>query len=179
MQGQSFQTFQRGVSLIECSVVLAIASILVGTAAPSFRESQNKRVVEGVAGELAVDLRYVRSEAVTRNEGVRISFYNGNAGQCYVIHTGARSDCQCDGSGPAQCGNGAVSLKSVWRPASHPVKLVANVSSMLFNADNGTTVPGGTMCVVPPGGKEIRHTVNIMGRVRSCSLASGAACQAC
>jgi type IV fimbrial biogenesis protein FimT len=168
MQGNIFRTTQRGLTLIECCITLAVASILVGTAAPSFTETMNKRRVDGIAGELAIDLRYVRSEAVARNEGVRITFYNGAGGQCYAIHTGNRTDCQCDGTGPARCTNGAVLLKSVFQPASQPVKLVANVDSMLFNADNGTTVPGGTVCVVPPTGKEVRHTVNIMGRVKSC-----------
>ena len=128
----------------------------------------------------ALDLRYVRSEAVARNEGVRVSFYNGSAGQCYAIHTGSRSDCRCDSAGLAQCVNGAVLLKSVFQPASQPVKVVANVGSMLFNADNGTTVPGGTICVVPPTGKDVRHTVNIMGRVKSCSRAvPNTGCGAC
>lgn len=180
MQGKGFPGVQRGVTLIECCVVLAIAGILVGTALPSFTETLNKSVAEGMAAELALDLRYVRSEAVARNEGVRISFYNGAAGQCYVVHTGSRSDCRCEGHGPAVCTAGAVLLKSVGHPASQPVKLTSNVGSMLFNSDNGTTVPGGTICVTPPRGKQIRHTVNIMGRVKSCLReAAGDSCLAC
>ena len=180
MQTQRFPGFQRGLTLIEICLVLAIVSILVGTAVPSFKDNLIKRSVEGIAGELAIDLRYVRSEAVARNEGVRVSFYDGSAGQCYAIHTGNRNDCQCNAPGAAQCTNGAVLLKSVFQPASQPVKLAATADTMLFNANNGTTVPGGTICVVPPTGKEIRHTVNIMGRVKSCLRAvPGTACMAC
>lgn len=180
MQGKRFPILQRGLTLIEVCAVLAIASILVGAAVPSFKELQTRRIVEGIAAELATDLRYVRSEAVARNEGVRLSFYSGSAGRCYVIHTGNRSDCQCNGGGPAQCGNGAVALKSVFSPADQPVQVVANVSTMLFDATNGTTVPGGTVCIKPPSGKEIRHVVNIMGRVRSCSpSAPTGVCEKC
>ena len=180
MQRNSFRNSQRGLTLIETCATLAIASILAGTALPSFIESKNKRVVDGIAAELATDLHYVRSEAVTRNEGVRISFYSGGAGRCYVIHTGSRNDCRCDGGVPAQCGNGAVALKSVFQPAGHPVQVVANVSTMRFDQTNGTATTGGTVCVVPASGREIRHVVNIMGRVRTCSpVVSNGVCERC
>jgi type IV fimbrial biogenesis protein FimT len=171
---------QRGVTLIEACIGLAVAGVLLGTAAPSFVASGERRMAEGLAGELAIDLRYVRSEAVARNEGVRVSYFSAVGGQCYLIHTGARSDCVCDGVGAPSCGGTAVLLKGVFQPADQPVKLVANVNTMLFNADSGTTVPGGTICVVPRSGKEVRHTVNIMGRVKTCTVPVGSgSCQAC
>ena len=180
MQRNRFPSCQRGLTLIEACIVLAIASILVGTAVPSFQESKVKRMRDGIAAELATDLHYVRSEAVARNEGVRISFYSTGAGRCRVIHTGPRSDCRCDGPGPAQCSNGSVALKSVFLPVDHPVQVTANVSTMRFDETNGTATTGGTVCVVPASGKEIRHVVNIMGRVRSCSpKVAGGVCELC
>ena len=52
MQGNNFPGTQRGLTLIECCITLAIVSILAGTAAPSFIESNKKRVLDGSAGEL-------------------------------------------------------------------------------------------------------------------------------
>jgi type IV fimbrial biogenesis protein FimT len=177
---RSTRSLSRGVTLIEACIVFAIAAILIGTATPSFVKGKHKRLADGVAGELATDLRFVRSVAVARNEGVRMSFYASAAGQCYLFHTGARGDCSCDSAGAGQCSGGAEVLKSVFRPADQHVKVVANVSSMLFNADNGTTVPGGTVCVVPSSGRDMRHTVNIMGRVKTCSAEAGRTpCGAC
>jgi type IV fimbrial biogenesis protein FimT len=169
---------QRGVSMIEACCVLAIASILAGTALPSFKDTVGKRTLEGVSSEVRTDLVYARSEAVARNQGVRVSFYEGAAGRCYVIHTGNRADCQCDGSGPAVCTGDAQALKTV--NAARGTQVVANVSSLRFDPTNGTTSPTGTVCTVPGSGRAVHNVVSLMGRVRTCSpVATGSPCAPC
>ena len=162
-------TPQRGLSLVECCITLAITSILVGTAAPSFDGMLKTRRLDGQAAELAVDLHYVRSEAVARNQGMRIGFHHTAAGSCTVIHTGAATDCACDSSGAAQCVNGATALKTAFSPAGSGVAVQANVASMRFDPINGTVTPAGTVRVTVADGRAVHHVVNIMGRVRSCS----------
>jgi type IV fimbrial biogenesis protein FimT len=165
---------QRGVTMIEACITLAIVGILAGSALPSFTESLDKRKVEGISSEVGTDLRYARSEAVARNTGVRVSFFEG----CYVVHTGSRADCQCDGQGPAVCTGDAVALKTV--SASGGVQVVANVSSLRFDPSHGTTSPTGTVCTVPANGRSVHHVVSLMGRVRTCSPAvAGAPCAPC
>jgi type IV fimbrial biogenesis protein FimT len=167
---------QRGVTMIEACITLAIAGILAGSALPSFKESLDKRSIEGFSSEVGTDLRYARSEAVARNTGVRVSFYQG----CYVVHTGARADCQCDGQGPAVCTGEAVALKTVNSAEARGVQIVSNVSSLRFDPTNGTTSPTGTVCTVPASGRSVHHVVNLMGRVRTCSPAvAGAPCAPC
>lgn len=169
---------QRGVSLVEACIAVTIVGILAGSALPSFTETLEKRSVEGLSSEVRTDLVYARSEAVARNTGVRMSFYEGAGGRCYVVHTGNRADCNCDGSGPAVCTGDAVALKTV-NPA-RGVRVVANVSSMRFDPTNGTTTPAGTVCTVPPQGRAVHNVVNIMGRVRTCQPAvAGAPCAPC
>jgi len=126
-------------------------------------------VLEGHSAELAVDLRYVRSEAVTRNQPVRMTFGSAAGGACYVIHTGAVADCRCSADGATQCVNNAREIKTVVLPAINRITLRSNVSSMLFDPTHGTTSPAGTLRLVDSQGKAIHHVVNIMGRVRSCS----------
>jgi type IV fimbrial biogenesis protein FimT len=165
---------QRGVTMIEACITLAIVGILAGSALPSFKDSLDKRKVEGISSEVGTDLRYARSEAVARNVGVRVSFHQG----CYVVHTGSRDDCRCDGQGPAVCSGDAVALKTV--SASNSVQVIANVSSLRFDPINGTTSPTGTVCTVPANGRSLHHVVSIMGRVRTCSpAAAGAPCAPC
>jgi type IV fimbrial biogenesis protein FimT len=167
---------QRGVTMIEACITLAIAGILAGSALPSFKESLDKRKVEGFSSEVGTDLRYARSEAVARNTGVRVSFHQG----CYVVHTGSRDDCHCDGLGPAVCTGDAVALKTVNAESARGVRIVANVSSMRFDPSNGTTTPAGTVCTVPANGRSVHHVVNIMGRVRTCQpAAANAPCAPC
>ena len=169
MQRNSFPSFQRGLTLIEGCIVLAIASILVGTAVPSFIDSNKKRTLDGSAGELATDLYLARSEAVARQQGVRVSLHTVAGGSCLLIHTGATADCGCDGGGVAQCTNGAALVKSNYFPASRGVAVTANVASMRFDQTNGTVSPTGTVRMTSSAGPEVRHVVNIMGRVRTFS----------
>ena len=180
MQCETQRAAQRGLTLIGACMALAIAGILSSAALRMLQQAHARAVAEGLSWELGEGLRYARSEAVARNEGVRFSFYESRAGRCYVIHTGDRSDCRCDGSGPALCDSGALALRSAFQPAAEPAQLVASVDSILFNARSGMAMPGGTVCVVPPTGRQIRHTVNPTGRVRNCSPAAPAgACEPC
>lgn len=157
---------QAGLTLVETCVTLSIACTLLGTALPSFDGTMKRRQLEGVAAETLADIAYVRSEAVSRNRPVRISFKSIAAGSCYIVHTGAAADCNCTDAGTAQCTGDAVALKTVLRPAG-AVSVQAKVGSMLFDP-RGTTSPAGTVRVVGDTGS-IHHVVNIMGRPRSCS----------
>ena len=168
MQPKRFAGFQRGLTLIEICVVLAIVSILVGTAMPSFEKTKQKLALDGTAAEMSTDLRYVRSEAVARNEGVRISFRSVAAGTCTIIHTGGATDCHCAADGTAQCSSGAALLKSTLHRAGDGVVVAANVASMRFDPINGTVTPTGTICNVGTDGKAVHVVVNMMGRVRTC-----------
>ena len=170
MQRKSFPSFQRGVTLIECCVGLAIASVLIGTAAPSIKDLKQQQVLNGIAAELASDLQFARSEAVARQEGVRYTSAPVGAGSCVLIHTGANGDCQCAGDGAAQCGNGAVLVKSAFYPSTSGVSVAVNVSAIRFDPRNGMATPAGTVTVSTASGKALRHVVNMMGRVRTCSL---------
>ena len=169
MHCKRFPGFQRGLTLIEICIVLAIVSILVGTALPSFEKTKQKRGLDGAAAEMSTDLHYVRSEAVARNEGVRISFQGVAGGSCTLIHTSSASDCQCAADGTAQCNSGATLLKSLFHRSGDGVAVSANVGSMRFDPINGTVTPAGTVTMINVNGQAIRHVVNIMGRVRSCS----------
>jgi type IV fimbrial biogenesis protein FimT len=159
---------QRGLTLIEACVALAVVAVLAGTAAPAIDGVLKSKRLEGQAGELAIDLRYVRSEAVARNEGVRIRFQSLEGGTCTVIHTGASTDCSCTSSGIAQCSNGATALKTTFYPAGG-VAIQANVASMRFDPGNGTVTPAATIRVIGADGRAIHHVVNMVGRVRSCA----------
>lgn len=165
---QEHQTSERGVTLIEAAVAMAIVSIAVSTVAPGFQGLVARKRLEGVAAQLATDLQFVRTEAVARNEPVRVSFHTDPGGSCYVIHTGAKAKCSCAGAAPAVCAGDVVQVKAVYLPAGQRVSVEASVGSILFDPLHGTSTPTGTARVVGLPGA-IHHVVNVMGRVRSCS----------
>ncbi len=181
MHRQTRRVEYRGLTLIGICMSLAIVSLLAGAALRWIQQSRAEAIAEALSWELVGSLRYASNQAVARNERVQFSFYESRAGGCYLVHTGDRGDCWCDnGSGLAQCDNGAEALEAVFQPAGEPVRLTASFSSIHFNAGSGTTVSGGTVCVVPAAGNAIRHAVDATGRVHTCPpAASTGVCERC
>ena len=160
---------QRGVTLIEACVVLAVTTIVATTAAPGMQDLIDNRRLEGAATQLATDIQFVRSESVARNQPLRLSLHASPAGSCYVLHSGAATECNCNAAGPAQCSGDAREIKTVTVASADRVSLQANVGSVLFDPLHGTSSPTGTLRLLGARGRAVHHVINIMGRVRSCS----------
>ena len=160
---------QRGFSLVEVCVVIALGAVLLTLAVPGFGALLERQRLHGSAAQLAADLQWLRSEALARNEALRFSLHADTQGSCTVVHTGLRNQCRCEGSGPALCEAGVVVLKTSHWPASERITVQANVASMVFDPVQGTTTPAGSVRLSDSQGRGITHVVNIMGRIRSCS----------
>ncbi len=157
----------RGFTLIETVAVVAVTGIVMTTAMPSLNGLIDTQRIHGAATQMASDLQFARSEAVLRNQGVRVSFQADAA--CYVIHTGTADQCQCSASGPAHCEGGAQAIKTVALDIEQRISLQANVASLRFDPLHGTASPTATLRVIGAQGRAVHQVVNIMGRVRSCS----------
>jgi type IV fimbrial biogenesis protein FimT len=160
---------QRGVTLIEACLVVAVTVILATTTAPHLQDLIDTRRLDGAATQLATDIQFVRTEAVARNQPLRLSLHASPAGSCYVIHSGAADACDCNSAGPAQCGAEAHEIKTVTVASVDRVSLQANVASVLFDPLHGTSSPTGTLRLIDARGRAVHHVINVMGRVRSCS----------
>jgi len=160
---------QQGLSLVEVTVTIAVAVVLAGTAAPSLLDFIGTRRLEAAATQLASDIQFMRSDAVARNQPVRLSFFNSADGSCYVIHTGAAASCSCAATGPATCTGSALQLKTVQLAARERVSVQVNTASLLVDPLHGTVSPTATLRVLGANGRAVHHVVNVMGRVRSCS----------
>lgn len=159
----------RGVTLVEMAIVVTVGAILASTAAPGMRSLLDTRRLEGAAAQLATDVHYSRSEAVARNQPVRLSFQATAGGSCYVVHTGLAAQCVCGPVGAAVCSGDAVHIKTVQLAQDDRVTLQANAASLLFDPLHGTSTPTGTLRLTGVDGRAVHHVVNVMGRVRSCS----------
>lgn len=169
MKTNRIKAAQRGITLIEACIVLAVTAIVVGSAAPGMQSLIDARRLDGAATQLATDIQFIRTEAVARNEALRLSWHAAPVGSCYVIHTGNANQCSCVAPGPAQCSGGAREVKTVTIASAERVGLQANVASVLFDPLHGTSTPAGTWRVIGTGGRAVHHVINVMGRVRSCS----------
>lgn len=160
----------RGFTLIELAATVAVASIVMTAAVPSLNRWVDDQRLNGVAGELASDLQYARSEAVLRNEAVRVSFHgDADGAQCYLVHTGAADQCHCGDAQPAHCDGDAQPLKAVMLDPEARLRLQSNAASVLFAPEHGTASPAALVRVIGMQDRAVHHVVNIMGRVRSCS----------
>lgn len=164
---------QSGLTLVEACITLAVAAIVVGSAAPAMQGLIDARRLEGAATQLATDIQFIRSEAVARNEALRLGLPTAaGGGSCYVIHTGSADGCSCAVAGPsngAHCTGDAQPIKTVHVANAGQVRLQANVASVLFDPLHGTSSPTGTLRLVGNSGRAVHHVINVMGRVRSCS----------
>jgi type IV fimbrial biogenesis protein FimT len=159
---------ESGVTLVECAITAAIVAVCVGLALPSFDRLWQRRTVEGLAAQLEADLQFARSEAVARNENMRVGFADDPQGSCYIVHTGASQACQCTGDGHIHCEPGAVAVKVGHLAGGRGVALTSNSSSMLFDNAIGTVTPTATIQVSAPDA-QLKVIVNIMGRIRACT----------
>lgn len=80
----------RGLSLIELMVVVAVAVVIIGLAAPSFSDYIVTQRVRSVHAQLVTDLQFARSEAAARGHFVSVQFDHrpGDSesdGSCYII----------------------------------------------------------------------------------------------
>lgn len=161
-----------GFTLTETMVTMAVAGLVMMAAIPSLHGWIGQQRLKGVASELSSDLQHARIEALLRNEAVRVSF---DGSSCYMVHTGGANHCRCDADGNGHCEDGTTPIKTVALPTQQGVTLLANVRSVLFAPEHGTASPAASLRVVGPQGRTIQHTVNLMGRVRSCSVQGPAA----
>lgn len=166
---------QRGLSLIEICVAIAVVAIVAASAGPSFAALIDARRLDSAATRLAADLELVRNEARARNRALRLSVQAIAGATCWVVHTGPAAQCTCQADGPALCTGGATEIKTVVLPAAERVALAGNVASIAFDPLHGTSTPTGTLRLVDARGRAIHHVVNVVGRVRSCSPAGAIA----
>jgi type IV fimbrial biogenesis protein FimT len=160
---------QAGVSLVECCTAMAIASALVATGTAQWGSQVSLKELEARAAETETDLQWLRTEAVMRNQALRIRFQQGEAGACYVIHAGPSASCSCTPDGQAYCEDDGQALKTVGFATSRGVRMRANVASVTLDPRLGTASPGGSVLLSSQQGATVRHVISLMGRVRSCA----------
>jgi type IV fimbrial biogenesis protein FimT len=155
--------------LIELLIVIAVLALIATLVAPSFTRMMAKKRVEGITSELVTDLQYARSEAVQRNNKVRVTFGPG----CYVIHTrGISGSASCSQSGASVLTGDYEELKTVQVPSGSNAALSPNggMAYIQFEPMRGSVTSAGSIDVSSTSGDwQLRAIVSAVGRVRTCS----------
>lgn len=145
---------QRGVTLIESIVVLAIMAAVVAFATPSFIDMMITQRMRGMDAQLTTDLQFARSQALALNTQVRVIAGSNTSLSCYaVIATDTPSLCDCTKTPGSICSGSAVEIRTVQVDQSSSVSIgsiAPATSSLVFYPVDGSTNPyKGDAAVTP------------------------------
>lgn len=170
----------RGFTVVELMVTVSIVVVLLTIAVPSMREFIARKRLEGIANELATDLRFLRATQLEQGGTVGIRFSASADSTCYILFAerGLGVDCDCARQPACTATRGAASveIKTVTLPRSGGVALTA-VDPALYLGTNGLPyrkAEGGnitiTASVSSTLGGVIRVETNEVVRPSICSV---------
>jgi prepilin-type N-terminal cleavage/methylation domain-containing protein len=158
---------QKGFTLIELMVAVAILAILVTLAAPSFNSLIDKYRVKRAADSISAFLINAKSEAIKRNATVSVVFKPAGAPWCAGMTTG--TDCDCTVANACQI-DGAERVVKGSDYKDILLAVDATGSTFAFAPQRGRTNVAGNAEVTSANGLKVRVVVkNTTGRIRLCS----------
>jgi Tfp pilus assembly protein FimT len=158
----------RGFTLVELCAAVGICGTLLAQALPAMSQLRQEQKLRASSETLMTDLRLARAESNRLDAPVYVRVSGKGAQACYVLHTGAKDDCDCAG-GQAVCKSATASvIKAEWLPASQPVRIRSNAESMQFQHRQGLVTQTGSIDLSLDSGTTIRQVIAITGRARTC-----------
>ena len=164
-----------GFTLVELMVSLAVLAILVGFALPSFRDFAERSWLRGVADSVTQVIGTARTEAIKRNELVRVEFKQpASGGFCLgaaTVATVTTAGCDCS----------ATACAVAMYPANpDEIESLVLAAAPSFGTDTAFVVDpatgmlsdvadAGSVQFASPRGYSVRLTVNPMGRASLCT----------
>ena len=164
---------QRGFTLTEMLITLAVTGILVGVAAPSFVSTVSSNHAYSTQTELAASLALARSEATRRGVAVYVSAassVSGNEfGGGWNVWVDQNGDGNFDSSEPvlrsheALPPNVLVSAGSVTSIAYGPMGFLAPAAPVTVSVCSTNTEQGAATITIQPNGLADIHEIAVRG----------------
>src|SRR5262245_11013466 len=159
---------QRGITVIELMVSLAVASILIGLAVPAFNAFVAQRTLTSQVTDFLVGAQYARSEAIRRSARVSLQSMDASdpanewgEGYCVVVGT------------PGNCNGALRNFQSVGQNTLNATGALNTLGTLTF--DGRGLLVGGTVGTVdlcdPNVTRGRRVDITFIGRVSSQELA--------
>lgn len=163
---------QKGFSLAEFLVVVAIMGIVATFTVPSIADLRDRNAIRGAADAIRSDLQLAQFEAIKRNAVVR--FTVDTAAGCWGIETGSSCGCSVSVGGPTNVCN-------IKRSASGEV-VGATITGARFGSATWTafdpvrgTVAAGSVELTSRLGRRVEIHINPIGLTKVCTPDGAAA----
>jgi type IV fimbrial biogenesis protein FimT len=166
-----------GLAILEVIITLCIVGLLIAVATPTFARLLERYRLKAATELLYSDLQLVKTEAIKRNNRVRLSFQTSNAGAtwCYGIKEQSTCDCNVDtGSSACHLDNISKVVRSTDFPHIHLTTAISSGSNhFTFDGVRNTTAGtfGRATFTSLMEGLETRVIVSRLARIRFCSPA--------
>jgi len=162
---------ERGFTLVELMIVIAIIAILAAIAAPNYQNFMAQRRLNGAARQIMSDLMHARMQAVSQNIKVAVGFPNFSDHVNYSIYYDSNGDGTVAGS---LATDGTVSGTE-----TNPNAITKNVSQDYYDVTVSSssspprvifhvrgTANGATIKVRNTAGEKVITVASVTGRVK-------------
>ena len=151
---------ERGFTLLESMVAVAIVAVLMTLALPSFGGMLSRQRLKSAAEQMALDLSELRLQAAQRGQSMHLDV-QGGAQWCYALAVTAGCDCRV----PQGC-----QLKTV-QSRDHPGVNLVEAGALRVDPLPGTSSGSGSGSVMlqSADGQRLRVAMTPLGRARVCA----------
>lgn len=165
---------QRGFTFLELLATLAVVGVILSVGVPSMGRMLAKHRLEAAATELRVNLLQARSQAITQDRTIYVSFSGTDKQWRYALGDSSA----CEPAAIANCTvNGAAKVfsGSTWQNVHMSVGGTSTeiAKSIQFNPRRGMAASTDTITLSVTNAGSIQVTISPIGHVNTCAPANG------
>jgi type IV fimbrial biogenesis protein FimT len=154
-----------GFTVVEMMVVVVVVAVLLTLAVPSFSDMLARQRLAAAGTELASDLQLARSEALQRQQQVRVAFSPDDA--CYAVYPVKAADgCDCR---THECDVGMSPIKFATLEPAWAIHLSTTAPLLQLVPDRGAPVAAVSVTLTHDRAGSVVVSVAPSGSVSACA----------